>query len=690
MARTLRTAALLMTALLLLGLPAAYAAPIQEETGSILVPIRAGTDPTYSSWPGGHRRAYIAASVVNGVTGYTFEVEKATWDRRFTLEVTDLTGSPDADITFYSDLTTPMSTGGLQTRRVGGETDFVPPGTTHAIVTLFSGASAQIVFRALPEIRPPVRLPKMPALPKGLIPNFGKGTSALAHKLKNQSHVVIAVIDTGINPYHLAYRSPGNVVHPSEYIDGYPKDAAALGLTFGSSYLDSRKADDGAVWSKVKERTLYWIPGTNIIGGYSLGDVVGDPGGGLKSRPIIDDQGHGTGTSSVAAGGWTSPTRKQPYGTNPEALIVIVENFDTEAMKWIAEQPWIDFVSGSYGDGLAIPYNELMPDVEFPAVEIPDPTDPAAPIIVEEPVYIGREYRHTMPFVLRDGRTACFSSGNGAPRGLPVGSPATVRYSSIRPTSGPSWVVTVGAVSPRNGHPYTWHNVPVDVSSYGLHYAAAAPLSVDGEQDFGGTSNATPVTCGVLSRALLEARRALGDTTEGIHATADGTPVAAIGRKGPGALLADGVLTRQELQDSVLKTAMPTPFDVDAFLREPLVIPDNPAYYTQEGYGIADMASAELAVNVVLGRAPMPDRAEVDQWIGYMDSLRNLNWPPATYEPIAPRPASASAPPGPPAKPKPRVLGNRHTLPSTGLPAGGLGVLIAAVAILARRRLSAL
>ncbi|HVL91229.1 MAG TPA: S8/S53 family peptidase, partial [Actinomycetota bacterium] len=533
------------------------------------------------------------------------------------------TGIEDLDVTFYSDMEAPATSGAATKRSVGGETGIVPAGTTHAIVTLFTGAEADFVYRAwAPVAARPGRTAPLPALPKpGIHASYGKSASPLATALKRKSHVVIALVDTGINPYHSDFRRPELVVHPSQYIEGFPKTAPALGLRLGSKdYVAARNADDGPVWSKVKERSLYWIPGTNVIGAYAHRDyystlpVLGSaaiPGVNNMPRPIIDDAGHGTGVASVSAGA--------KYGSNPEALIVVVEGFGTEAVEWASKQPWIDFISGSYGDPAAVPYGDAAPRIGAANTPAEDVNDEVGEID-------SREYEHTGPFVLRDGRTACFSAGNGLSRtGL-----AYDRYSSLRPTSGPSWIITVGAASPRNDQNYGWHSWPVDVSSYGMHWPAATHTSTDGTWDFSGTSSATPVTCGVFSKALLEARKAMGDTREGIHVTR-GTRVPAAGKRGRG-LLADGVLTRAELHEAVLKTALPGAFDPVTFSYEPIsTIPDTPVAYTQQGYGVANKASARRAVDVILGRAAMPDRSDVDRWIAAMDVIRDAIWNPANH-----------------------------------------------------------
>ena len=439
----------------------------------------------------------------------------------------------------------------------------------------------------------------------GIFPDLGRVTyngdgscadgDALCERalaLKDDSHVVIAIIDTGVNPYHLAFAREGMDVHPSEYVSGYPADAAAIETTPGAPYPVARANDDDDVWSQVAPNKLYWFPGTNIIGAISVNDDHG--GGAWDPRPIIDDHGHGTGSSTVAAGAGARADTGEPFGSNPEALLVIVEGFGTASVEWVREQPWIDFMSGSYGDQYAVPIGGHTG---------------------------GFEYEHTRPFVLTDGRTACFSAGNGLSKtGI-----APDRWSSIRPTSGPSWVITVGAVSPRNGQDYWWHSVPVDVSSYGNFWPAADAFSIGGEQVFSGTSSATPITCGVFSRALLAARRALGDTVEGVH---DGNP--AVGAPVAGSpFLGDGVLTRIELQDAVLKTAEPAALDdPTAIAADPAVWPTTEEYYAFQGYGIANVASALRAIDVLIGDAPLPDRADVDTWIATIDAARDVFYPP--------------------------------------------------------------
>jgi hypothetical protein len=609
----------MITAGLFTPLGEAASTQVQEVEGTIAIPLRFAQDVTYSSWPGGQRQVWTAAGS-NGHVGYTFELAEGTGGGSFTLDsVSGTTGLEDFDIAFYASFNPVVSSATIATRKIGGEAGTIPDGSRFAIVTLFNGANGTFRFRAYPPSDSVVRQTglkpaALPAAP-GIYPNFGFEEDRVkqwAKRLASKSHVVIAVVDTGINPYHVAYRRPEYTIHPSNYIEGFPQDAPALGLSFGApDYVTARTTDDGPVWGQVAERKLYWIPGTNVIGAYSVADYAGTPPGGLPSRPIIDDDGHGTGTTSVSGGAGLS-TKGAPYGSNPDALIVIVEGLGDVGVKWASEQPWIDFISGSYGDAASVPCT--------------DSGDETVDSVAD--VWCGREYRYTAPFVLRDGRTALFSAGNGLSRtGV-----AADRYSSVRPTSGPSWVVTVGAVSPRNEQDYGWHSVPVDISSYGLHWPAADPFSFSGEVEFGGTSNATPVTAGVFSRVLLAARRSLGDAVEGIHTTSDGKSVPAYGPSGIAkGFIADGVLARTELQDAVFKTAQPEEFNPDTWTYDPVVVPNTPLYYTQQGYGNANVAAALRAIEVIMGRAPMPNRSDVDAWIASIDAVRNSIYPPPTY-----------------------------------------------------------
>ena len=132
-------------------------------------------------------------------------------------------------------------------------------------------------------------------------------------RLRERPWVVIATVDTGINPYHVDFRLPPDDdlqgVHPSEFIEGYPAQTRALQLSFDRSSLSSARAADASRWSSIKPGEMTWIPGTNIIGAlHTENPMTGD---------FFDLNGHGTGVASITGG--------RLYGQGgPNALIVSV------------------------------------------------------------------------------------------------------------------------------------------------------------------------------------------------------------------------------------------------------------------------------------------------------------------------------------------------------------------------------
>jgi hypothetical protein len=416
--------------------------------------------------------------------------------------------------------------------------------------------------------------------------------------------VVVAFVDSGVNPYHQDFRAPEFVHHPSKYVEGYPAEAAAIKPSFGiadaKGYEAARAADD-AMWKLVKGDQLYWFPGTRIIGGISraAGGVTGE----WTERKILDDQGHGTGVASVGAG--------EKFGSNPNALIVMVEGLGERSLEWATAQPWIDIVSNSWGNVANLPLGD------------PETTRVAT----------------------RRGQSIVFSAGNGATNtnsstvftpGGPVPDPCKCKtpdsdLSITDPWSGPSWELTVGAASPINGQAHWWHSIPVDVASFGSKWRAAGAFGVRTvvdeanleTRDFGGTSCAAPTTAGVLSAIVERARVELGDTKGGQRPD----QVVALGKKKlPSGPLDDGKLTRLEAEALVQKTAAPVPADPQKIAWDYAVRPTTPIYYLHQGYGLVTAESKALAFDVLLGKKPLPERTEVDTFISGVDAIRNAIW----------------------------------------------------------------
>lgn len=384
---------------------------------------------------------------------------------------------------------------------------------------------------------------------------------------------VIAVADRGINPYHVDFRAPGLVAHPSTYLSGFPAATPALRLTFDADYDAARAADD-ALWSGVVPGQLYWIPGTKIVGAIGMPEEVAsnEPEG----RLILDEAGHGTKAASVAAG--------YAHGTCPRCLLVAIEGHD-EAIEWAARQPWIDVITLSWGALGSLPLGSS--DVHTSAAH-------AA------------------------GKSVLASAGNGLSGTalVPDRNPSVTR-----PTSGPSWVLAVGSASEVNQRDESWHGVPVDVVAY-TDLQAASGASVGSSEVFTGTSCSTPVAAGLLAALLLEAREILADFDEGTSVgNVASAPQAPLPASGP---LVDGVLSLDELERTFTRTARATRAEPSPI--DPNTQPPTPASFVSEGYGLVTWESVLEGARVLRGESPMPERSAEETYERAVDFARDALW----------------------------------------------------------------
>ncbi|MGQ0535613.1 MAG: hypothetical protein ACT4PT_06040 [Methanobacteriota archaeon] len=279
--------------------------------------------------------------------------------------------------------------------------------------------------------------------------------------------VVIAHIDTGINPYNVAFRddSPRAEKHPCTYLPGYPCDAEALRLHLDAPDYATALALDAVVWgdadtpSSIVPGRLYWIPGTKIVGavcwqfafapgscfgGVScpftdvpLANAANDPSRGCIEHPILDDHGHGTMTASRMA--------SSTHSLCPQCLVVSIEGLSGDAVRWVADQGWIDVQTNSWVDLVPPPANHLLQPVWDADASIRDNVNGGNSTTVN-----ARYAAERMPTL--------FASGNGA--AYLAGFAPTPTYLL---STAPPGVILVGGHD--NGRVTAWAGAPPHVAA---------------------------------------------------------------------------------------------------------------------------------------------------------------------------------------------------------------------------------
>ena len=275
---------------------------------------------------------------------------------------------------------------------------------------------------------------------------------------------VVAVIDSGVNPYHAFYHAGSPI-----YSDAAPSAVSlpvledfgiggdcAIELTRTGDFAADYQADlDSGLWEQAAACDMVWFVGTNVIA-KSFG-----PG----TRPFLpDDEGdtHGVGTSASV------------LFANPEAVVVFIEGISDAAETFAMTHPAIDIVSTSYGPIGSIP---------------------------------GTGH-------LNDSFTGSYAFGK-LHFGACDNTPSTAIQDS---TCGPWWSVGIA------GFEETQANEPGDSSNgrqvlsgtfpdFIADFTQTLPYCAECEDGYddgvGGTSFATPRSAGTASKILLEARRAL-------------------------------------------------------------------------------------------------------------------------------------------------------------------------------------
>lgn len=427
---------------------------------------------------------------------------------------------------------------------------------------------------------------------------------------------VVGVFDTGINPYHHTFRddSARAQQHPSSYLPNYPEDAEALQLTLDApDYQTAVNADCERVWKQVKPGKLYWFPGTKIVGAISFQTEIGDiacDGKTVVNTRILDTNGHGTMTASRAT--------SREYGACRDCLVVSAQwsavlGARTEAMdalRWLASNThWIDVQSHSWGP--IVPIWDAANAGDAAGLGLAG-ADPEFDRVVE---------------MASQRNLAFWASGNGtAFRAGVLGHPTL-----LSPHLTPS-AISVGGHD--SGYFTTWPGFAAHVVSDACASWAAPMDDMEGSEDSigSGTSAATPFVAGGAAKVLKEARRILGDGRIGVHHGAVARGPAGLTPSGP---LADGVFTLAEWREVLFKSATARPKaqfeDGPPCLTDPLygpvpvlwtqIPPDYPEY-TTIGYGAVDDPATATAFAVLRGAAPLPDRAQTDEYFATDAELR--------------------------------------------------------------------
>lgn len=307
------------------------------------------------------------------------------------------------------------------------------------------------------------------AKPKDPNPNAAKGMAQAGFVTVEEpaaedsvdSRVVVADIDSGINPYHeFFYTGAESSVTPDVLAEFGIDESHIIRLTRTGDFAADYAAD-AEQWAAVREGEPYWFEGTNIIA------ISFDPG----SRIILpDDEGdtHGVGTAASV------------LGANPEAVLVFAEGMgDADAEAWSFNHPAVDVVTTSYG----IPGSVPLPGHVTNS-------------------YVG---------VVEHGKHHFGASDNSPALSPPDG------------TSGPWWTIGIAGFEEHTseGRQVISGNLPDFVADFTQELPYCAECESGTQEFVAGTSFATPRSAGTFSKILLEARRAAGHVggivTEGVE-----------------------------------------------------------------------------------------------------------------------------------------------------------------------------
>jgi subtilisin family serine protease len=381
------------------------------------------------------------------------------------------------------------------------------------------------------------------------------------------ARTTVAVIDSGINPYHGFFHAGGEPYAAQAPSAVTPEVLAAFGIDAAHQIQLTRTGDPAAdyaadkarVWDQIKQGELYWFKGTNIIA------TTFDPG----TRPILPDDSadtHGVGTTAAVV------------RANPESVILFVEGITDASETFAFTHPEVDIVTTSYGFPGSLP----------------------------------------LPFHLKNSYTGVVKNGKlhfGAADNSPALSPPDG-------TSGPWWSIGIAGfqeattgTNPADpgseGRQIVSGSLPDFVADFTQVLPYCDTCQTGGMSRASGTSFATPRSAGTMSKILLEARRALRHAG-GIRRLADGTAVMVQG--------ADRVITNWQLRRALESGAYypsvyqftPTTTGTYNITSVPVL---DPAPWAQVGWGAITPDPAHQVIEQTL--AHLAIRGEITRYKDY-------------------------------------------------------------------------
>ena len=352
--------------------------------------------------------------------------------------------------------------------------------------------------------------------------------------------VVVADIDSGINPYHAFFRA-GSTIYPNNAPSSVtPEVLAAFGID-EDHIIDLTRtgnfAADFAVdkpkFDAVVNGELYWFKGTNIIATtFSPGTVALLP----------DDEGdtHGVGTAASV------------MTANPDAILLFIEGVSDAAEDFAYTHPMVDIITTSYGTPGSVPGLGHLASS-----------------------YTGVYCNGKMHFGASDNSPA-LSTGDG--------------------TSGPWWTIGIAGweEGSSEGRQALSGNFVDFVADFTQNLPYCQACEDDTTENACGTSFATPMSAGIASKILLETRRAWGDNG-GIRLN-EGEPTMAVG--------AGNRLTNWQVRRALEVAAfIPSAADWDPIsgaLEQSLPVNDA-APYVQLGWGLLSHLPEKNVVAEALG-----------------------------------------------------------------------------------------